>query len=40
MAGGASRNLRLADWCYQYIKEDGNNIAKELKDYINHKIKN
>ena len=23
MAGGASRNLRLADWCYEYIQEEG-----------------
>ena len=40
MAGGASRNLRLADWCYEYIKEEGTKSVQELKDYINHQRKN
>tara|TARA_R110001592_G_C13150016_1_gene748107 strand:+ start:724 stop:1143 length:420 start_codon:yes stop_codon:yes gene_type:complete len=40
MAGGASRNLRLADWCYEYIKNEGPKSVQELKDYINHQRKN
>ena len=35
MSGGANGNLRLAEWCYQYIKENGHKTVSEMKDYIN-----
>jgi len=36
MAGGSSRNLRLADWVYTFLSREGAKTTQEIKDYINH----
>ena len=32
---GSSRNIRLADWMYEYLQEKGEATVQEIKYYIN-----
>ena len=34
---GSSRNVRLADWMYDYLQENGESTVQDIKDYINHR---
>lgn len=34
---GSSRNVRLADWMYDYLQENGEATVQDIKDYINHR---
>ncbi len=34
---GSSRNIRLADWMYEYLQESGEATVQDIKDYINHR---
>lgn len=37
MGGGSNRNLRVADWAYRLIQEEGPKTVSEIKDYINRR---
>ena len=36
---GSSRNVRLADWMFDYLQENGESTVQDIKDYINHRRK-
>jgi len=36
MSGGSNKNVRLADWLYEYLCENGEAPVVELKDWINN----